>query len=112
MKKIRNTIFLEVISTVVESPCKAISTKERHQMTKSPIQKDFSNEKTANMTNAHGTNFFLYKKLNKCRIPSQEIFCRRRETPFKMKQIENTLFLEIIFKVVKFPCEAISEKER
>src|SRR5262245_63741460 len=111
MKKISNTIFLDVISTVVESPCKAISTKERRKMTKTPIQKDFSNEKTAKMTNAHGTSFFLYKKLNKCRIPSQEIFCQRKETPFRRKQIRNTLFLEIISTVVESPCKAISTKE-
>src|SRR5262245_64271059 len=108
MKQIRNTLCLEVISTVVESPCKALSTKERRQMIKTPIQKDFSKEKTAKMTNAHGPSFFLYKKLNKCRIPSQEIFCRRKETPFKMKQIRNTLFLDVISIVVEFSCKEIS----
>src|SRR5262245_12681880 len=56
--------------------------------------------------------FFLHKKLKKCRIPSQEIFCRRKETPFRMKQIKNTLFLEIISAVVESPCKAISAKER
>src|SRR5262245_54075763 len=112
MKKISNTIFLDVISTVVESPCKAISTKERRKMTKTPIKKDFSIEKMAKMTNAHGTSFFLYKKLNKCRIPSQEIFCRRKETQLKMKKITNKIFLEVNFTVVKSPCKAISTKER
>src|SRR5215510_4928895 len=111
MKQIRNTLFLEIISTVVESPCKAISIKERRQMTKAPIQKDFSKEKMAKMTNANGTSFSLYKKLNKCRIPSQEIFCRRKETPFRLKQIRNTLFLEIISTMVESPCKAISTKE-
>src|SRR5215510_12736732 len=111
MKQIRNTLFLEVISTVVESPCKAISTKERRQMTKAPILKEFSKEKTAKMRNSPGTSFFLYKKLNKCRIPSQEIFCKRKETPFRMKKIRNTLFLEIISTMVESPCKAISTKE-
>src|SRR5262245_27878787 len=110
-KKIRNTIFLEIISTVVESAYKAISTKERRQMTKAPIQKDFSKEKMAKMTNANGTSFSLYKKLNKCQIPSQELFCRRKETTFKKQQIRNTLFLEIISTVVESPCKAISTKE-
>src|SRR5215510_4977730 len=69
MKQIRNTLFLEIIATVVESPCKAISTKEGRQMTKMPHKKDFLRGKTAKMTNAHETRFFLYKKLNKCRMP-------------------------------------------
>src|SRR5262245_40391092 len=112
MKQIRNMLFLEIIATVVESPCKAISTKERRQMTKAPIQKDFTKEKMAKMRNAHGTSFSLYKTLNKCRIPSQEIFCIRKETPFRMKQIRNTLFLEIISKVVESPCKANSTKKR
>src|SRR5215510_6905296 len=64
------------------------------------------------MTNAHGSSFFLYKKLNKCRMPSIEVLCRRIETPLKMKQIRNTLFLEIIETVVESPCKAISTKER
>src|SRR5215510_12925841 len=64
------------------------------------------------MTNAHGTSFFLYKKLNKCRIPSQEIFSRRKETPFKMKQIRKTLFLCVISTVVESPCKAISKKRK
>src|SRR5262245_49847327 len=107
MKQIRNTLFLEIISTVVGSSCKAISTKERRQMTKTPIQKDYSKEKMAKMTNANGRSFSLYKKLNKSRIPSQEIFCRRNETPFKMKQIRKTLFLCVISTVVESPCKAI-----
>src|SRR5262245_38283109 len=81
-------------------------------MTKMPTKKVFTKEKISKMTNAHGTSFFLYKKLNKCRIPSQEIFCRRKETPFKMKQIRNTIFLEVISTVVESPCKAISTKER
>src|SRR5215510_2201674 len=64
------------------------------------------------MTNAHGKSFLLYKKLNECRMPSVEVFCRRKETPLKMKQIRNTLFLEIIATVVESPCKAISTKER
>src|SRR5262245_40226952 len=64
------------------------------------------------MTNAHETSFFLYKKLKKCRMPSLKIFYRRKETPLRMKQIRNTLFLEIIATVVKSPCKAISRKER
>src|SRR5262245_34932313 len=81
-------------------------------MKKIPIQKDFSQEKRAKMTNSYGTSFFLQKKVNKFRIPSQEIFCRRKETPFEMKQIRNTLFLGIILTVVESPCKAILKKER
>src|SRR5262245_2322746 len=66
----------------------------------------------AKMTNAHETSFFLYKKLKKCRMPSLEMFCRRKETPLKMKQIRNTLFLEIIATVVESLCKAISTKEK
>src|SRR5262245_59755309 len=64
------------------------------------------------MTNGHGSSFFLYKNLNKCRMPSVEVLCKRKETPLKMKQIRNTLFLEIIATVVESPCNEISAKER
>src|SRR5215510_4354009 len=110
MKQIRNTLFLEIIATVVESQCKAISTKERRQMTKMLNQKDFSRRKTAKMTNEPETIFFLYKKLNKCRMASVEVFCRRKETPLKIKKIRNTLFLKIITTVVESPCKVISAK--
>src|SRR5215510_7441862 len=66
----------------------------------------------AKMTNAHETSFFQYKKLKKCKMPSLKKFCRRKETPLKIKQIRNTLFLEIIATVVESPCKAISKKER
>src|SRR5262245_63449516 len=79
MKQISNTLFLEIIATVVESPCMTISTKERRQMTKTPIYNDFLKIKTAKMTSAHGTSFFLYKKLNKCRTPSLELFGKKNE---------------------------------
>src|SRR5262245_9817427 len=81
-------------------------------MTKMPKQKDFLRGKTAKMTNAHETSFFLYKKLNKCRMPSVEVFYRRKETPLKMKQIRNTLFLEVIATVVESSCKSISTKEK
>src|SRR5262245_48024602 len=64
------------------------------------------------MTNAHGTSFFLYKKISKCRTPCLENFCKKIETPLKMKQISNMLFLEIIATVVEYPCMTISTKQR
>src|SRR5262245_32688781 len=81
IKQITITLFLEIIATVVESPCMTISTKERRQMTKTPIYNDFSKQKIAKITIAHGTSFFLYKKLNKCRTPCLEIsFKKKRNT--------------------------------
>src|SRR5215510_7438401 len=79
MTQISNILFFEINYTVVEFPCMMISTKERRQMTKMPIYNDFLKQKKTKMTNAHGTSFFLYKKLNKYRTPSLEISCKKKK---------------------------------